>query len=70
LRLETGHNGDLHVGVERPQDGDGRSRPDTAQGEPIEVAADCDIGAVEAEAVVAPPPTPSGPVAASPGFTG
>ncbi len=54
-------------GVLRPQDGDGETRSAFAQGEPIEVAADCDIGAVEARAFVAPP---TGPVPASPPFTG
>ena len=55
-------------GVLRPQDGDGETRSDYAQGEPIEIAADCDIGAVEAHAFVAPPPP--GPVPAGPPFTG
>lgn len=54
-------------GVERPKDGDGETRTQWAGGELIEVAADCDIGAVEARAFVAPP---TGPVPASPPFTG
>ena len=54
-------------GVERSQDGDGESSSVFAQGETIEVAADCDIGAVEARAYVAPP---TGPVAGGPPFTG
>ena len=53
-------------GVERPQDGDGRTRT-YVYDQTYEVAADCDIGAVEAEAFVAPP---SGPVSGGPAFTG
>ncbi|HET9542278.1 MAG TPA: choice-of-anchor Q domain-containing protein, partial [Acidimicrobiales bacterium] len=54
-------------GVVRPQDGDGQDRNAFFDGEPIRVPADCDIGAVEAEAFVAPP---TGPVLAGPPFTG
>jgi predicted outer membrane repeat protein len=53
-------------GVERPQDGDGRTRT-YVYDQTYEVAADCDIGAVEADAVVVPP---TGPVAGGPAFTG
>lgn len=54
-------------GVERPQDGDGEIRLDDYGGQVNEVPADCDIGAVEARADVAPP---TGPVPAGPPFTG
>jgi predicted outer membrane repeat protein len=57
-------------GVVRPQDGDGRSRLETQGPVPVQVAADCDIGAVEAMAIAPVPPGPVGPVAAGPGFTG
>jgi predicted outer membrane repeat protein len=54
-------------GVERPQDGDGRSRSYQYAGQTYQEAADCDIGAVEADAVVV---RPTGPVAGGPSFTG
>jgi hypothetical protein len=55
-------------GVLRPQDGDGETRRAFALGAPIEVAADCDIGAVEARAFVRTPL--AGPVPGAPPFTG
>ena len=54
-------------GLARPQDGDGETSTSYSQGEPIEIAADCDIGAVEARTFV-PPST--GPVPGAPPFTG
>ena len=54
-------------GLERPKDGDGETRIDSYGGEPYEVEADCDIGAVEARTFV---PPSSGPVPAAPPFTG
>ena len=57
-------------GVSRPQDGDGRSRAYDFAGTTYYEDADCDIGAVEVEAFVAPPAPPTGPVAGGPTFTG
>jgi predicted outer membrane repeat protein len=58
-------------GEPRLQDGDGITRqPPNASGEPQ--PADCDQGAVEVafDGVPTEPPGPTGPIAASPGFTG
>ena len=55
-------------GVRRPQDGDGRPFVIDDRELPPDVQVEgCDIGAVEADAFVAPP---AGPVAGTPGFTG
>ena len=55
-------------GLERPTDGDGRTREATVPGiGPTTIAADCDIGAVEGRTFV-PPST--GPVPGAPPFTG
>ena len=65
----TGLTGDVDQrGEPRLVDGDHETRISSFHG-PRPVEADCDQGAVEA-AFVPVPEAPTGPVAASPGFTG